>query len=382
MKILHISNDFCLTKVHSMLYQELDGLGVEQTVFNPVRDAALVGRNRFEGQHTDIIYAHVVKPWHKYAYHLKRRHVYNEMLKRIRPQEYSLTHATTLLTDGGLAYMLYKQYGIPYIVAVRNTDVNEFLKFMPHTWMAARRILLHAEKILFIGKSLYHSTMTHKAIQGISSQIENRCVFIPNGINYYYLDHVQYATRKGHNIVFVGRFDSNKNVVRLAKAVMQLREQPQFSDCTLTLVGGGRADTDEMERMIADYPEVFHFLGPIYEPSIMCEVLAQARMFAMPSLHETFGLVYIEALTQNLPVLYTKGQGVDGLLPPSAGIAVNPYSIDDIANGLVTLLTNDRMGNQDVGFEQFRWSKIAEKYKDYYIQILSNNIIDNNEQKN
>jgi len=319
MKILHISNDFCLTKVHSLLYRELDGRGVEQTVFNPVRDAALVGRNRFEGEHTEIIYAHVVKPWHKYAYHLKRRHVYNEMLKRIRPQEYSLTHATT-------------------------TDVNEFLKFMPHTWMAARRILLHAEKILFIGKSLYHSTMTHKAIQGISSLIENRCVFIPNGINYYYLDHVRYATRKGHNIVFVGRFDSNKNVVRLAKAVMQLREQPQFTDCTLTLVGGGRADTNEMERMIADHPDVFRYVPPITEPAKMAEQFEHASVFAMPSLHETFGLVYIEALSQGLPVLYTKG----------------------LAKGLAALLTDDSAGNQDVDFEQFRWSKIAEKYMMLY----------------
>ena len=30
MKILHISNDFCLTKVHSMLYQELGRMGVER----------------------------------------------------------------------------------------------------------------------------------------------------------------------------------------------------------------------------------------------------------------------------------------------------------------------------------------------------------------
>ena len=366
MKILHISNDFCLTKVHSMLYQELDRLGVEQTVFNPVRDAAHVGRNRFEGQHTTIIYAHVVKPWHKYAYHLKRRHVFNEMLKRIRPQEYSLTHATTLLTDGGLAYMLYKQYGIPYIVAVRSTDVNEFLKFMPHTWMAARRILLNAKKIVFINKGLRDDLVRHPAIRGIVSKIEEKFILLPNGINDYYLDHISHEQHIGHGIVYVGRFSTRKNVVRLAKAVLRLRERPQFVDCTLTLVGGGRASTNEMERMIADYPEVFRFIEPITEPSKMCEVFAQARIFAMPSLHETFGLVYIEALTQNLPVLYTHGQGVDGLLPPSAGTAVNPYSIDDIANGLARLLTSEQAGNQEVDFEQFRWSKIAEKYKDLY----------------
>ena len=378
MKILHISNDFCLTKVHSMLYQELDRLGVEQTVFNPVRDAAHVGRNRFEGQHTNIIYAHVVKPWHKYAYHLKRRHVYGEMLKRIvvgdlqSPTEYSLAHATTLLTDGGLAYQLYRQYGIPYIVAVRSTDVNEFLKFMPHTWMAARRILLHAEKIIFINKGLRDDLVRHPAIRGIASKIEGKFMLMPNGINDYYLDHVSHEPCTGHGIVYVGSFFTRKNVARLAKAVLKLREQQQFSDCTLTLVSGGRADTDEMERMIAEHPEVFHFLGPIYEPAKMCEVFANARMFAMPSLHETFGLVYIEALSQNLPVLYTKGQGVDGLLPPSAGIAVNPYSIDDIAGGLEALLTNEKAGNQGVDFEQFRWSRIAEKYMMLYNDLHKN----------
>lgn len=369
MKILHISNDFCLTKVHSMLYQELDRLGMEQTVFNPVRNAALVGRNHFEGQHTNIIYAHVVKPWHKYVYHLKLRHVYSEMLKRINPKEHDLTHATTLLTDGALAYKLYKQYGIPYIVAVRNTDVNEFLKFMPHTWIVARKILLHAKRIIFIGKSLHSSLITHQAIRGIVPQIENRFEFVPNGINEYYLNHVTHEQRNGHGIVFVGRFDNNKNAVRLAKAVLMLREQPQFVDCTLTLVGGGKADTDEMERMIAQRPDVFRFVEPITEPAKMCEVFSKARIFAMPSLHETFGLVYIEALTQNLPVLYTKGQGVDGLLPTSAGIAVNPYSIDNIAHGIAALLTNDSMGNRGINFELFRWNNIAIKYKEIYQTI-------------
>lgn len=375
MKILHISNDFFNTKVHSMLYRELDWLGVEQTVINPVRDAAFVGRNFFEGKHTDIIYAHVVKPWHRYAYHLKRRHVFNEMLKRIDPAEYGLCHATTLLTDGGLAYDLYKRTNIPYIVAVRNTDVNEFLKFMPHTWMAARQILLHATRIVCIGKSLYQALVNHKAIRGIMPQIEGRFDFIPNGINDYYLNHVDRSLRTGHKVVYVGRFDNNKNVVRLAKAVLKLRTQAQFSDCTLTLVGGGNAATDEMERMIAGHPDVFRFVGPIFEPLKMCEQFAHADVFAMPSLHETFGLVYIEALSQGLPILYTKGQGVDGLLPASAGVAVNPYSIDDIANGLATLLSNTGMGNQEVDFEQFRWSKIAKRYKELYDCLIGTNEI-------
>ena len=32
----------------------------------------------------------------------------------------------------------------------------------------------------------------------------------------------------------------------------------------------------------------------------------------MPSRYETFGLVYGEAMSQGLPIIYSKGQGVDG----------------------------------------------------------------------
>ena len=368
MKILHICNDFCLTKVHYNLYSELDRLGIEQTVFNPVRDARLVNQNYFEGEHTTIIYAHVVKPWHKYAYHLKRQHVFSEMLKRIAPSEYSLTHATTLLTDGGLAYKLYKQYHIPYIVAVRNADINGFFRYLPNTWLSARRILLNAEKIVFISEAQRIQFMGLMAVRDIIPQIKKRFVLMPNGIDDYYLDHIQHTPHTGHEIAYVGRFSNRKNVVRLAKAVLKLRSMPGFEDCFLTLIGGGKADTDEMERMLAERSDVFHYVEPIYDKARMCELLAKARVFAMPSLHETFGLVYMEALSQNLPVLYTRGQGVDGLLPPTAGMAVNPYSVDEIAKVLATLIENkgNYFNNKDLDFSQFRWNLIAQKYIEIY----------------
>ncbi len=368
MKILHISNDFCLTKVHSNLYKELDVLGVEQTVFNPVRDATLVGRNSFEGQHTDIIYAHVVKPWHRYAYHLKRRCVFHELLKRINPKNYSLTHATTLLTDGGLAYQLYKHYGTPYMVTVRDSDINGFLRHLPHTWPDARCILLHAEKIVFISAAQRQQFIQHIAVRDIIPQIEDRFMLMSNGIDNYYLDHIRHEPHVGHGIVYVGHFSTRKNVVRLAKAVLKLRRRPGFEYCTLTLVGGGKADTGKMERMLAKYPEVFQYVEPVYEQKVMCELFAKAKMFAMPSLHETFGLVYVEALTQNLPVLYTRGQGVDGLFPPSAGLPVNPYSIEEIAETLAVLIENigNYYNNANIDFSQFRWKLIAQKYIDIY----------------
>lgn len=40
------------------------------------------------------------------------------------------------------------------------------------------------------------------------------------------------------------------------------------------------------------------------------DVYRDSDIFVMPSKFETFGLVYVEALTQGLHLIYTKGQGL------------------------------------------------------------------------
>lgn len=376
MKILQIANDFCRTKVHSNLFKELDRIGVEQTVFNAVREEEAIGRNAFESNHANFIYANVVKPFHKYCYHIKRHHVYKEMLNRIDVSEYDVCHASTLFTDGGLAYELYKQYKIPYFVAIRNTDVNEFMGYLPHTWYDGMKILLHAEKIFFISEGLKRKFEKHIMVRCILSRIKKNFVLMPNGIENYFLDHVDRNSREGNNIVYVGRFDANKNVVRLATAVLKLREEPEFKDLTLTLVGGGHEPDNVMPNLLRDNPDALKYLGPIYDKSELCKVFRNSRMFAMVSIFETFGLVYIEALSQNLPVLYTKNQGIDGLFGPEVGEAVNPLSEDEIVEGLKKILTGMYYSNRNVDFEEFRWSRIATKYREFYKAALGDSNID------
>lgn len=369
MKILHICNDFSASKVHASLYQELDALDIEQTIFSPVRDASLIGNNIFKSLHTDFVYANVVKPYHRYVYHLKRKHVFNEMLKRIDVRQFNLCHATTLLTDGGLAYLLYKKYGIPYVVAVRNTDINGFLDLMPHTWLSARKILLHAARVFFISDGLKRKFLSHVSVRGIVPKIEKKIVLMPNGINDYFLDHVQHRSHTGHGVIYVGDFSSNKNVVRLGEAVLRLKKEPQFQDIMLTIVGGGHDNSNRVQKMISNHPDTMNYIGKIYDKEKLCSLYSKNKVFAMPSIHETFGLVYLEALSQNLPVLYTKGQGIDGLFSESVGIAVNPLSVDEIATALRQLLTNDKYSNKEVDFSRFRWRLIAQQYLNNYRSV-------------
>lgn len=370
MNVLHVCSDFIGTKVHETLFRNLASLGVAQTLYCPVRDSDLIGKNHFEAPNVEIVYDNAVKPFHKYVYHVKRHTIFNSLQKKVDLSHVDLCHASTLFTDGGQAYKIYKKYHIPYVVAVRNTDINGFLNVRPETWLSGRKILLNAKRIFFISKALMDRFCGHRLIVPLLPEIENKMLLIPNGIDDYYLDHINHEIHSGHRVLYVGDFSNNKNVVRLAQAILKLKKENGFDDIKLTLVGGGHNETNQVQQVVDANPGVFEYLGPIYDKEKLCEVFRAHSIFAMPSIHETFGLVYLEALSQGLPVLYTQGQGVDGLLPPDAGIGVNPLSVEEIKNALRTLLIQrSEFSNRNINFEHYRWSNIATTYKDIYKEI-------------
>lgn len=369
MHILHISNDFSNTNVHANLYKQLDKLGVEQTIFNPIRveKRNTIGRNEFDAEHTRFVYADVVKPYYRYVYHIKRQVVYHSLKKKVNLKDIDMVHAATLFSDGGVAYRIYKKYHIPYVIAVRGTDINGFLNKLPNTWIMGRNILCNAKVVFFISKALMDEFADHKVIQPILPDIKDKMMLVPNGIEDYFLDHVSHDPRTGHNVLYVGDFSPNKNVIRMGEAVIQLRKEEGFRDTTLTIVGGGKAVGDGVQTMIDSHPDCIKFLGPIYDKDKLCEVFRSNSVFVMPSFSETFGLVYLEALSQNLPVVYTKGQGIDGLFDETVGIGVNPASVDEIKNAIKTILASpNKYSNGSIEFEKFRWSYVAEKYMSLY----------------
>lgn len=92
----------------------------------------------------------------------------------------------------------------------------------------------------------------------------------------------------------------------------------------------------------------------------------------MPSHHETFGLVYIEALTQHLAIVFTRGQGVDGMLDSRVGEAVKASSKADIKRAIDKIFRHrsNYLAAEVVDFGQFRWDTIASRYIEMYSSTL------------
>ncbi len=372
MKVLHICSDFPGSKVHQNLYKSLECLGVTQEIYSYFIEKKYEGRNYFDSDVSKIHYACILKKYDRYFYYHKGRKVFHDLTGRINASKIDICHATTLFSDGGVAYRLFRSYYIPYIVTVRNSDINIHLKNAYHEWPFGKRILMNARLIVFISEALRRSFCEHPYIKTFLSQIENRIVVQPNGVDDYWLDNSvkgRIIAPNNHNLIYVGVYDDNKNVIRLVEAVLCLSEK--YPDIRLTLVGGRGELKERIMSLANKNPQTLCYMGQVNDKTELKDIYLDNSIFAMPSIHETFGLVYIEAMTQGLACVYTKGQGIDQMFPEEIGIGVNPLSVPDIVKAIDKIFQNRSHFNANgVDFTQFRWINIAKVYYHFYDSII------------
>lgn len=370
--LLHITNDFNLTQVHTKLYSQIDKLGVEQTIFVPLRNERQIGNNHFTfiNKNSKIVYSKRISLIHRVLFHYKIHSLYKSLIKEVDIDKIKITHATTLYSDGAIAYKLFKNYNIPYIVAVRNTDVNFYFKKRKELIPLGLNILKNAKKIIFISESNKESFFKIASINKIEEEIRSKIKVINNGIDdYWIVNKKEHTTSKQQDrFLFIGRFDKNKNVLRLIESLKIVRNK-SGRQVTLDLVGG----TGNKHKEVLDLVELYDWIdykGKVYDKKQLEEIFDNTNYFSMISHHETFGLVYLEALSQGKPILYTQGEGIDGMFKVKVGEKVDSCDIDNITAQIENLLSNKYEGINTIDFNKFIWANIAKEYIDIYEKIL------------
>lgn len=372
LSVLHICNDFLWTKVHRNLYAQLDRLAVRQEVFTPLRKRSNKDNNQiaFAVPGSQVSYSGVLKDYHRVFFKAKIRKLYGDLEALDLAAGCDLVHATTLFSDGALAYQLFRKYRKPYIVSIRNTDINAFLKYKPNLIFLARNILQHAGKLVFISESNYDHFFRHPLVRMLGRDYKAKALVVNNGVDPAWLDDMAPPrSRPAQEILFIGRFDANKNVLRLIDAFLALsRRRPGLK---LHLVGGAGNDEARVQDLVARNASRIVYHGALASAHELMAICRRCDVFAMVSHHETFGLVYIEALSQGLPILFSRGQGIDGTFREKVGFAVDPSSVADIGRGLERLLDHAAECElRQLSFDRFRWQAIAARYLSIYTAII------------
>ncbi|MCA4815121.1 glycosyltransferase [Acinetobacter towneri] len=137
----------------------------------------------------------------------------------------------------------------------------------------------------------------------------------------------------------VGRiFDDHKRFSDLIRALRMLHDQG-FTQAKLLIIGSGPDD-----QMLADLTAKLNLTGEV----IFAGYQAEARhfyplmdVFALASAREAFGLVLVEAMLAQVPVIATSVGGMPYVLDQGkAGILVPPNSPHDFAKAIFSLYQN------------------------------------------
>ncbi|NOH80816.1 glycosyltransferase family 4 protein [Vibrio sp. RE86] len=373
MKILHICSDYSKQKIYNRLVTSLDTLGLSQQVYVPVRTEEEVGRNiNSELCNTDFFFSNILKKHHRVFFRSKINLVYKNLVEGLGVNNVSLTHAHFLYSDGAAALRLKENYDIPYIVAVRNTDVNVFMKYRPDLKSTCLRILKNASRVILITPS-YKKVLMNYAPPNMREELSKKISIIPNGLDEFWLNNLCEDKLVNNGIIktlYVGDLSKNKNVIRSIRALELLyKSQP----VEFTVVGsGGDGEKEFLEYVRSNRPPFVKYLGRIDSKNELLAIYRKNNIFLMPSYRETFGVSYLEALSQGLPIVFSQGQGVDGYFDhTNVSESVNPYDANDLAQKIRQINSDlsDRYSSCTKQAQRFQWENISQKYLDIYNSV-------------
>src|SRR5699024_474986 len=364
MNILHISNDFPNSSLYKQLVMHLDKLGLEQTIYSAVRSEQEASYNPEELAHIEYHIKNILSLHDQLLFRLKIRKIFKDLCQYINVGDLKLVHAHTLYSDGAVALKIKQEYGIPYVVAIRNTGVNIFQKYRPDLRYRKDKILREASKVIFITPA-YHDRLLSKLDENLKRDVKEKLITIPNGIDSFFLEHSGENDKDNSSlkVLYVGKFIKRKNIKSLIKAVELLRNKKPVK---LTLVGGSDDDKAKIKKMLSsDKYAWVDYLGQINSVNELRQIYASHDIFAMTSYNETFGLVYTEALSQGVPILLTKGEGVDGYFEKEdvSETVKDPYDVKEIAQkiGLLADRLDNKLKKRCIASAKiFDWSRISQ----------------------
>jgi glycosyltransferase involved in cell wall biosynthesis len=157
------------------------------------------------------------------------------------------------------------------------------------------------------------------------------------------MEHTALPARSGNTVLYTGRIERRKgSITLLHSAGIAARHRP---DIQYIVAGARHSSVSEREvarlledASVRDHVQIlghvaWHDLPPLY---------ANADVFVMPSLYETFGISMVEAMAFGLPVVATRAGAMPEVVEDGVtGVLVPPGDAQALADAILSLL-NDR----------------------------------------
>lgn len=316
----------------------------------------------------------------------------------LREPGVNLMHAHSGKRLGGIVRTAAKMRGIPYVITLHggvfDVPEGEMQQMMAPTqntfeWgkpfgalLGSRKVLSDASAVITVGEN--------EAIAARKAMPDQRVEFIPNGV-----DSKAFAQNAMSREEFVARFDIpadrklilalsridyQKNQLALIEALPGILEKEP--DAHLLFIGPITVASYH-EKMIEKAKElglenrITLIPGLTPDDPGLLGAYHNADIFCLPSLHEPFGIVILEAWAAGIPVVAAKVGGIPSFTVDGEDVLhINPEDPATLSQAIGELLSNPELASKLTGNgqrkarEEYDWSVIAQRLLNIYEDLV------------
>lgn len=369
MKLLHINSYFSTSGLFQQLYDRQLAQGYDLDVYVPISHQYPKEKLAVTGDYTSVSRNH--NQWDRLFFHLKHQKILEDLQSYYTFSEFDLIHAHSTFSNGWLARQIALEHNIPYVVAVRNADVRTFFAKMPWLRNMGLEILRDAAQIVFISKSTCDQVFAKYIPPAEHETFKAKTRLIANGIDDFWhenrYDSKPLKLHRPLKIVSVGKLTPGKRFIQLADMIESYNQI--YDNAELHVIGPNW--NNKVLKQIEQH-EAITYHGEMNKEDLK-NFYRQMDVFALLSYPETFGLVYPEAMSQGLPVIYTRGEGFDGFFENhqvGVSVALKDQIAFNEALQFICRYYKDLSKNARLGIEYFKWDQIASQYDELYLEVL------------
>lgn len=267
-----------------------------------------------------------------------------------------LIHAHVAYPAGAVGRNISELLGVPYVVTEHMSPFP-----MASFKRSAQKYLVPplkaAHAVLAVGDKLREELKTY----GIQSRL------IRNFVDLDQFKPRPFASEVPH-IFTLGRLDRQKNFGVLISALSTLKQK----SWNLT-IGGDGSELKKLKSLVKknQLDDRINFVGAMDRDEVVHQ-MQHSSFFVLPSLHESFGVVALEAMACGKPVITTKNGGIDLLMSHEQGLIIG-HTQEELTTALAEMLdTYDTYSSDRIRKfveEGFSASAVCAKLEKIYEEI-------------
>ena len=358
-EVVHIAGNLMASNIHKEIIDRLDRhSGIRSIVIVPTKTGNNERKAELKLWRKDIIFIQT-------PYLLKFFPIFKIVLTffrvsahhRIKINNISTWFGHSIWSDGAVCFLLSLKSASTYYLFMRNTDYNIFFKIY---WLKPliKKIVMRSNKI-FVPTRTY----LKKVQLSFLSKLNQKFTYLPNGISDFWHENTSLDGKinKFNDIAYLGKADKNKNFINTFQAIAALYENAHVR--YFHVVGVSIKEFLKITglRAVPSWVKVYGVVSNVE----LLKIYRVSKVMVLPSFKETFGLVYIEALSQNCKIICSKGQGIalDFIDKPFLKV-VEPSQVGDIEFNVREHLLGDNNFDVSEDLNQFKWEFIVNSLKE------------------